>query len=485
MGPSIQDPRSGETVSAHVIVWHNIVELVENWYFTQCAAIDPNVQRLPISDELMGKLIKYVVTHEVGHTLGLEHNFKASAAYSIAQLRNPEFTNKYGVASSIMSYSRYNYVAQPGDGVKQTIGQVGPYDKFAIQYGYMPIKASNPDQETPTLDAMLGKQVGNPWLKFGNYKYMGVDPQMQMEIIGNDPVEATRLGLLNIERISKNYLLPATSKYGKSYDRTRDAYQALVGQYLQELMHVQALVGGVIETDDHVGRGTGTIFHPVSADEQSRAVKLLMMQGARPPMAVLNPAVYDKIQPTGYADAMASVQSIVLRGLLSDRKVKGLQDFEAMYPGKAYTVSNLVNEVVGDTFLELNRPKITTTIFERSLHRNFLKMVDGRINGSSASQTDLRPLLREALKGVASKMSTAIARSTEKVTKAHFADCKRDIDAILSDTYAKASGGSPNINLRELLGIPLNFDEKKAMENCWQMHIPTEILEILKEEAKK
>ena len=485
IGPSIQDPRSGETVSAHVIIWNNVVDLVENWYFSQCAAIDPSARRLPIPDELMGKLIRYVVAHEVGHTLGLEHNFKASAAYSVAQLRSPQFTSQYGVASSIMSYSRYNYIAQPEDNVKNTIGMVGPYDKFAIEYGYTPIKASTPEQETSILDSILGRQVTNSWLRFGNYKYSGTDPQMQSEIIGSDPVEGTRLGLLNLERIANNYLLPATQKFGKSYDRTQDAYQNLVSQWLTEIMHVQQMVGGVVETDNHVGRGPGEIFRPVSAAQQAKAVKLLLTKGARPPKTFVNPNIYNKIQPTGYSDAAGSFQSIVLRGLLSDRKVKNLADFEAMYPGQAYSIGQLVSDVVAYSFPEVNGAKVTTTVFDRNFHRNFLKIVDGRVNGSSASQTDLRPLLKDALRGLSAKCSTAMARATDKVTKSHLGECKSDIDKILNDTYTKGGGSTAVPNIRELLGLPLNFDEKKAMDNCWFQHLSPEILELMREDAKK
>jgi hypothetical protein len=484
IGPSVQDPRSGETISGHVIIWNNVVDLVEQWYFSQCAATDPTVSRLPIPDELMGKLIRYVVAHEVGHTLGLEHNFKASAAYSVAQLRDPKFTDDHGVASSIMSYSRYNYITQPGDGVRNKIGMVGPYDKFAIEYGYKPIPASTPDQETPTLDALLGKQVSNPWLRFGNYKYSGIDPQMQSEIIGNDPVEGTRLGIMNLERITKDVLLPATSKYGKSYDRTQEIYQSLMNQYLTELMHVQQLVGGVIETDNHVGRGPGAIFTPVPAAQQAKAVNLLMMKGARPSLAMVNSGVLNKIQPTGYVDAMNGVQSIVLRGLLSDRKVKSLADFEVQYPGKAYSVSMLVNDVVNATFLELNQPKVTTSVYERNLHRNFLKVVDGRVNGASASQTDLRPLMKEALRGVLAKMPSAIARAGDKVTKSHLMETKIDLEKILTDSFAKAGGVPPQQSLREMLGLPLDYD-KKSENNCWNWHVPTEIIQILKEYKDK
>lgn len=442
MGPSVQDPRSAETISAHVIVWDNIVDLAETWYFTQAAAADPNARKLPLSDALMGSLLRQIICHEVGHTLGLEHNFKASSAYTVAQLRDPKFTSEHGDTASIMSYSRFDYVAQPGDGVKRFIPMIGPYDKFAIHYGYTPIPAAkSAEDEKPTLDRWLSAQVANPWLRFGNYRFME-DPTTQMERIGDDSVEATRLGLKNIDLIATQYLLEAATKYGEDYEHLSRLYAALLNQRQTELIHAGLLIGGVVETDYHAGHG-GAVFKPVPADQQHKAMELLMDKGFHLPPALLNPAILNRIRPDGDMEHFIGTEDLFISFLLSGSRVSRMLDNEVMNGSKAYSVSSLMSDLTNGVWSELVSPRPKVDVFRRIVQRSYLRILDGKINGSV--KDDLRLYARSALSRVAKQIDKALPHAADSVTALHLADSRREIELILAGKTQRSAGAMPQM----------------------------------------
>ncbi len=440
MGPSIQDPRSGETISAHIIFWNNITELVENWYFSQVAAIDPKARKLPLPDDLMQELVRYVSAHEVGHTLGLEHNMKASQAYTVAQLRDPKFTSEFGVSPSIMDYSRFNYVAQPGDGVTRTIGMVGPYDKFAIEYGYKPVPyADDADDEKQVLDALLARQVTDPRLRFGNYRFFQ-DPTTQTEDIGDDAILAGTLGLRNIDRIANLYLYNATTKFGEDYSRLAALRGELMGQRMLEVMHVMRLVGGVAETDYHSGRG-GDVFAPVPAAKQAAAVQFLLTQGLNVPMSLYAPKIMNKIQPDGSLRQMTGIPNMLLSSLLSEGRIQRMVDNELANGASTYSVARLVGDTTRSVFKEVAMPQPKIDLYRRSIQRSYLETIDKRVNGGTATKTDLKPLAKEELRLLALRIDKAIPKVKDPMTVLHLRETRKDIEKILNNKFATQQGG--------------------------------------------
>jgi hypothetical protein len=351
----------------------------------------------------------------------------------VKQLRDPKFTSVNGVSASIMDYSRFNYVAQPGDGVKKTIGFVGPYDKFAIKWGYTPISVASSEDEFGVLDAWLGRQVSDARLRYWP-EQDPVDPGAQNEDISNDAVAAGRLGFKNIDRIAKNTLLASTSKHGKDYESLAELQGMLLTQRLQETIHVLKNVGGVVGTDYHAGRG-GEVYAPVPKARQAECVSFLMNEALQPSAALFAPSILNRIEPTGVTASIANQQMQVMGSLFAESRLVRLTDNEILHGENAYSVSNLVGDVTNDAWSDLDGKRISIGFVRRSLQRGYLRVMDQKVNASTPSQTDVKGLAIEALKSVAHRIDRAIPRCADNYTRTTLVADRLDIQKILDNKF--------------------------------------------------
>lgn len=460
-GPHISDPRSGEILEADIVLYHNILQLQRDWYFTQVAPLDKRAQSLPLPDDLMGELLAYVVTHEVGHSLGFPHNFKASSQYPFEKMRDKAWVKKMGHVSTLMDYSRFNYVVQPEDGFEPAdlIPKIGPYDIFAVKWGYTPIpEAKTADDEKAKLNEWLKPQETQPWLRFSTAGAAGVDPGEETEAVGDaDPVKATALGAKNLQR-ALGLLPKASLKPGEDFREFSHLYDAIWGQWRRELGHVANLVGGFDTVNKHAGQEGGR-FAPIAKARQAEAVKYLNGAIFKTPAWLLDPATLAKLEAGSGQVRLLAAQKGVLGALLDHARLSRLEEQESLLADKAYTASQLLLDLRGGIFTEL-QSGAKVDPYRRNLQRAALEQLGRLLNQAPAPQMatgglgmallqpnpsdDTRGAVRAELKAL---QSLASRPAQDKAAKAHLDDLKDQIARILDPKFpanpAGAAGAAP------------------------------------------
>jgi len=424
-GPNVHDPRSGEILEADIQYYHNVQNLAKNWYFVQVGPLDPRAQKLPLPDDLMGELMRYVVAHEVGHTLGFQHNMKASSTYTIEQVRDPKWVKEMGHTPTLMDYSRFNYVAQPEDKIDPAdlIPKIGPYDKWATMWGYKPIPgARTPDEEKPTLDKWAREQDDKPYLRFSTEGQGGTDPGDQTEAVGDgDAVRATTLGLKNLARVSEMLLAATSSRVGDPYNELEEVYGRMVSQWTTEMNHVTRLVGGFNSQQKHIGQ-KGVRFETVARAKQAEAVKFLLDNAFQTPMFMVRPEILRLIQASGIVERVRTAQNSIMSSLLQTARLDRMVEQVAIDGPLAYPPVVFLTELRRGVWGELDKPGAAADIYRRNLQRSYLDSVDDRLNGATAPSDEVRALLKGELRALDQQLKKALPGLTDEATRRHVQD---------------------------------------------------------------
>ncbi|GAB3327095.1 zinc-dependent metalloprotease [Marivirga atlantica] len=431
-GPHVHDPRTGEILESDILWYHNVMNLLRNWYFVQTAAVNPEAQNIKFKDELMGELIRFVAAHEVGHTLGLPHNMGSSVAYPIDSLRSPEFTSTHGVAPSIMDYARFNYIAQPEDGIKNFFPKIGEYDDWAIKYGYKPIPNIDlPEEEEPILNEWILEKAGNPVYRYGRQRRDPIDPTAQTEDIGDDSMEASELGIANLKRIALK-LMEWGTEPGENYDDLQELYNNVVGQYNRYMGHVTSNVGGVYEyykTSDE----DGAVYTHVDEEKQARAIAFLNKQLFATPEWLIDPAILSRIEEEGIVDRIKALQTRTFSRLLDGKRVKRILENEALNGANAYTAVEMMTDLRRSVFSELRSGKEIDT-YRRNLQKNFVEELGNLLNtdNDDLRSTDIPSIAKGNLTLLKVEINRGIGRQSNTSSRFHLQYLSDRIDQLLN-----------------------------------------------------
>ncbi len=443
MGPHVHDPRTGEILESDIGWYHNVARTLRNWYLIQTAAANPLARNAFLDDAVMGNLIQFVAAHEVGHTLGLPHNMKSSAAFPVDSLRAPGFVCREGVAPSLMDYARFNYVAQPEDEGACFGPRIGRYDEYSIAWGYRPIlDARSADDEKATLDAWILEHADDPVYWFGDPSR--TDPTSLTEAIGSDAMEASTLGIENLKRILPN-LYEWTRRDGQDFAELQDLYNNVLAQWNRYMGHVLVNIGGVTRTRKMYGQA-GPIYEIVPGDDQRRAVAFLVDQAFSTPTWIIDDEVLGVLENPRMVDRIRGLQASVLNRTLDPSRMQRLIEAEAQLDDDAYPLADLFEDVREGVWREI-ASNLAIDVHRRALQRAYVERMEylmtsemdiptaffgfGGFTAVDISQSDIRALVRGELTTLRPQVRRAAGRSIDRITRLHLEDIVIRIDRIL------------------------------------------------------
>lgn len=445
-GPHVSDPRSGEILESDINWYHNVMTLLRNWYFVQTAAINPEAQGVAFKDEVMGRLIQFVSSHEVGHTLGLPHNMGSSAAFPVDSLRSASFTSKYGTAPSIMDYARFNYVAQPEDKGVALMPNIGVYDKYSIEWGYRPILDKTAEEEKPVLDSWILAHDGDPMYRFGSQQSRDVvDPSSQTEDLGDNAMKASTYGIMNLKRIVPN-LIEWTAENGKDYDDLATLYGQVLSQYNRYMGHVSNNIGGVYENHKTYEQ-EGAVYTPVAKSHQRDAMKFLQKELFATPEWMLDQDILSKTEYSGTVERIRGVQVRTLNNVLSLGKMARLIEHETAMGNKAYTLTQMMSELRRGVWSEIYNGRAIDT-YRRNLQKGHIDRLEYLMSADSqrklpeyggyqkstavtTSQSDIRSVVRGELVTLRAQLRNGLSAAANTMSRYHLQDAIARINQIL------------------------------------------------------
>ena len=459
-GPHISDPRTGEILNADIQFYNDVMVLARDWYFVQVGPLDPRAQKLPLPDDLMGRLLEYVVCHEVGHTLGFQHNMKASSMYPADKIRDKDWVHKMGHTPSIMDYSRFNYVAQPEDGiaVEDLVPRIGPYDIWATEWGYKPIEnAKTPKEEKATLDKWAREQDNTPWYRFSTANSAGSDPGEETEAVGDaDSVKSTAMGMKNLQRVTKLLMSATAWKEGETYEDLSELYGRVLSQWQLEMNHVAQVVGGLNSQEKVVGQ-EGRLFTLVPKPRQEEAAKFLVDNAFTTPAWLIDPEILRRIEASGALQRIRNAQNSVLNQLLNSQRFARLIEQQAIDGTAAYPAAELLATVRKGVWKELDGSTVKIDAYRRNLQNAYLELVDTKLNGGTAvpvaaggggvgrggqaqaKSDDEKPFYRAELRALNAQLGAAIGKAADHDTRAHLEGARDQIARILDPKFLPAA----------------------------------------------